>query len=427
MLVVAVSVLLALMLVAIPVAVALIMVAYTLGWGFSDFAFYQAIGAVLWSNSNNYTLLAIPLFILIGELLVRCGSASKAYSVMEAWLSWLPGGLIHANIGASVLFSATTGSSVATAATISTIALPEGRRLDYNEGIFCGAIAAGGTLGILIPPSISLIIYGVLTETSIPKLFAAGLVPGLLLAICFSAVTCLLVIVKPTLVGNKTRKYSWKERLLGMLHLTPMILLFVVMVGSIYTGIATPTEAAAAGLVATLIIAFSSRRFRLKQLVEALLSSFKTTGMIMLIVLASYCLNYVLSIIGISDRIEMLFSDLDVSPMTTLLIVALVYLLLGFFIETLSLMVLTLPMLAPIVFAQGFDKVWFGIVVILLIEMALITPPVGLNLYVVQSTRNRGSIIEVIYGAIPYIFAMLLMLILLIIFPSIALFLPGRM
>lgn len=427
MLAAAVSVLVALMLAAIPVAVALVMVAFTLGWAFSDFPFYAAIGDVLWSNSNNYTLLAIPLFILIGELLVRCGSAGRAYSIMEAWLSWLPGGLFHANIGASVLFSATTGSSVATAATISTIALPECRRLNYHEGLFCGAIAAGGTLGILIPPSISLIIYGILTETSIPRLFAAGLLPGLLLAIGFSLITISLVILKPGIAGNRRKTYSWGERWLGLLQLTPLILLFVVMVGSIYAGIATPTEAAAVGLLAALLIAFSSRGFGFRHLLDAILSSFRTTGMIMLIVLASYCLNYVLSIIGISGKIEALFLDLNMSPLATLMTVALVYLLLGFFIETLSLMVLTLPILAPIVFAQGFDKVWFGVIVILLIEMALITPPVGLNLFVVQSTRNRGSIIDVIYGAVPYIIAMALMLVLLIIFPGIALYLPGRM
>lgn len=425
MLISAVLVLLALMAATIPVAIVLIILAFSLGFFYSDFPFYLAAGEVLWSNSDNYTLIAIPLFILIGEILVRCGSASKAYSIMNAWLSWLPGGLVHANIGASVMFSATTGSSVATAATISTIALPEGRRLGYSEGLFCGAIAAGGTLGILLPPSISLIIYGVLTETSIPKLFAAGILPGLLLAGLFVLVTIACTVFKPSLSGSRA-KYTWKERLVGLVMLSPLVFLFVVVVGSIYTGVATPTEAAAVGVVAALVIALASRTFSLEKFSDALMSTLRTTAMIMLIVLASYFLNFVLSTLGINTQIEALFAGLNLTPMETLLIVFAVYIVLGLFIETLSLMVITLPVLAPIIFAQGFDKVWFGVVVIVLIEMALITPPVGLNLYVVQGARGRGSIVDVVMGAIPYVIAMVMLLGLLILYPQIALYLPGK-
>lgn len=425
MLTFAVTVLLSLMAATIPVAVVLVILAFALGYLYSDFPFYLAAGEVLWSNSDNYTLIAIPLFILIGEILVRCGSASKAYSIMNAWLSWLPGGLVHANIGASVMFSATTGSSVATAATISTIALPEGRRLGYSEGLFCGAIAAGGTLGILLPPSISLIIYGVLTETSIPKLFAAGILPGLLLAGLFTFVTIVCSVAKPSLSGARA-KYTWKERFVGLAMLSPLIFLFVVVVGSIYTGLATPTEAAAVGVVAALVIAIASRSFSIDKFGDALMSTLRTTAMIMLIVLASYFLNFVLSTLGINTQIEALFAGMNLTPMETLLIVFAVYVVLGLFIETLSLMVITLPVLAPLIFAQGFDKVWFGIVVIVLIEMALITPPVGLNLYVVQGARQRGSIMEVVIGAIPYVAAMAILLGLMIVYPQIALYLPSK-
>lgn len=426
MLILATALLLTLMAVSVPVAIVLIIVAFFLGIFFSSIPFYLAVGEILWSNSESYTFIAIPLFILIGEILVRCGSAQRAYSTMEAWLSWLPGGLTHANIGASVLFSATSGSSVATAATISTIALPEGRRLGYQEGIFCGAIAAGGTLGILIPPSISLIIYGIFTQTSIPKLFMAGLVPGLILASFFVIVTVFYSIMFPASSGVKP-KHSWKERLVGLMGLSPLVFLFVVVVGSIYSGIATPTEAAALGVITSLAIAFLTGSFRLKQLTDALISSLRTTAMIMLIVLASYILNFVLSTTGLSNQIESFFAGLLLSPVETLLIVFAAYLVLGFFIETLSLLVLTLPVLAPIVFAQGFDKVWFGVVVIILIEMALITPPVGLNLYVVQGVRQRGSILDVVVGAIPYLIAMVAMLILLVLFPEIALYLPEKL
>ena len=425
MLISAILLLLLMMAASIPVAIVLIILAFALATFFSDFPFYLAVGEVLWTNSDNYTLIAIPLFVLIGEILVRCGSAQRAYATMEAWLSWLPGGLIHANIGASVLFSATSGSSVATAATISTIALPEGRRLGYSEGIFCGAIAAGGTLGILIPPSISLIIYGIFTETSIPRLFVAGIIPGLLLAALFVFVTVVCSIFYPSIKGKKT-KHSWAERVRGLMFLLPLFLLFFVVVGSIYTGIATPTEAAAVGVVFALGIAFSGKEFSIAKFGDALMGSLRTTAMIMLIVLASYLLNFVLSTLGINNQIEDVFSGMQLSPLETLLIVFCVYVVLGFFIETLSLLVLTLPVLAPVVFAQGFDKVWFGVVVIVLIEMALITPPVGLNLYVVQGARQRGNIIEVVVGAIPYIIAMLILIFLLVLFPEIALYLPGK-
>lgn len=425
MLISAILLLLLMMAASIPVAIVLIILAFALATFFSDFPFYLAVGEVLWTNSDNYTLIAIPLFVLIGEILVRCGSAQRAYATMEAWLSWLPGGLIHANIGASVLFSATSGSSVATAATISTIALPEGRRLGYSEGIFCGAIAAGGTLGILIPPSISLIIYGIFTETSIPRLFVAGIIPGLLLAALFVFVTVVCSIFYTSIKGKKT-KHSWAERVRGLMFLLPLFLLFFVVVGSIYTGIATPTEAAAVGVVFALGIAFSGKEFSIAKFGDALMGSLRTTAMIMLIVLASYLLNFVLSTLGINNQIEDIFSGMQLSPLETLLIVFCVYVVLGFFIETLSLLVLTLPVLAPVVFAQGFDKVWFGVVVIVLIEMALITPPVGLNLYVVQGARQRGNIIEVVVGAIPYIIAMLILIFLLVLFPEIALYLPGK-
>lgn len=425
MLISAILLLLLMMAASIPVAIVLIILAFALATFFSDFPFYLAVGEVLWTNSDNYTLIAIPLFVLIGEILVRCGSAQRAYATMEAWLSWLPGGLIHANIGASVLFSATSGSSVATAATISTIALPEGRRLGYSEGIFCGAIAAGGTLGILIPPSISLIIYGIFTETSIPRLFVAGIIPGLLLAALFVCVTVVCSIFYPSIKGKKT-KHSWAERVRGLMFLLPLFLLFFVVVGSIYTGIATPTEAAAVGVVFALGIAFSGKEFSIAKFGDALMGSLRTTAMIMLIVLASYLLNFVLSTLGINNQIEDVFSGMQLSPLETLLIVFCVYVVLGFFIETLSLLVLTLPVLAPVIFAQGFDKVWFGVVVIVLIEMALITPPVGLNLYVVQGARQRGNIIEVVVGAIPYIIAMLILIFLLVLFPEIALYLPGK-
>ena len=424
MLSVTIAILLVLLVLSVPVAAALVVLGLSLDGLFASFPLYRAMGEVLWSGSRDFILIAIPFFILLGEILVRAGVAENTYKTLDNWLSRLPGGLIHANIGTAALFSATSGSSVATAATVGTVALPQARKLGYDERIFAGSIAAGGTLGIMIPPSINLIIYGFLTETSIPRLFAAGLVPGLLLALLFMAAVVAIALVRPKLAGPPSHHVDWATRWRTLVHLLPVLLLFVVIIGSIYAGIATPTEAAALGVIAALALAAWNRRLNLDMLRKAVEGTVRTTAMIMLIILAANFLNFVLASVGLARELTEFLSNLGLSGLGTLLVLVVVYLVLGFFVETLSLMVITIPIVAPIVFQLGYDPVWFGVLLILLIEMALITPPIGLNLYVVQGVRGGGSLNDVMMGAIPFVVIMLAMAGLLIALPDLALWLP---
>ncbi|MDF3919611.1 TRAP transporter large permease [Salinicola salarius] len=417
---------LVLLLAGIPVAVTLFLLAFGVDQFFSFFPLTKALGQNLWSAADSFLLIAIPLFVLMGEIIVRAGIAEKAYRAMDHWLSWLPGGLIHANITTAALFSATSGSSVATAATISTVALPQGDKLNYDPRLFCGSIAAGGTLGILIPPSINLIVYGFLTETSIPKLFMAGLVPGLGLSLLFMAVALVMCWWKPSL-GGPRNVASWDARLRSLAFLAPLLILFIVIVGSIYLGWATPTEAAAVGVIVSLGLAAANRRLDRRMLVAALDGTVKTTSMLLFIILAASFLNFALTSSGLVQKLTTLLNTYDLSPYGLLLAVIALFIVLGFFIETLSLMVITIPIVTPLIAAAGFDKVWFGIVMILFVEMALITPPVGLNLYIVQAARRGKPFSDVIVGTLPFIGAMLLMAALLVAFPSIALWLPDSL
>ncbi|WP_449220429.1 TRAP transporter large permease [Tistrella mobilis] len=426
MLGIALVVLLVLLLLSVPIAATLVGLGLFLDQTFSFFPLYKAMGEVFWSASNSFLLIAVPLFVLLGEILVRAGIAGRTYAALDKWLSWMPGGLLHANIGTATLFSATSGSSVATAATVGSVAMPQARALGYDDRLFAGSIAAGGTLGIMIPPSINLIVYGFLTETSIPRLFLAGLVPGLLLAALFMATAAITCTLRPEL-GGPRRPARWAERLRALPDLLPVLGLFAVIVGSIYAGWATPTEAAALGVVAALALSIANRTFNLRMLKEAVESAVKTTAMIMLIIISAYFLNFVLAGAGVTRQLAALIDGLGFGAYGMLACIILLYIILGFFIETLSLMVITIPIVAPVVIALGFDPIWFGVLLILMIEMALITPPVGLNLYVVQGVGGGISLNRVMTGALPFVAAMLVMALLLVLFPDIALYLPGAM
>ncbi len=413
--------LLTLLVLSVPVAAALIILGLSIGTIFSDFPLYRAMGEISWSASTDFLLLSIPLFVMLGEILLRAGIAEKMYNALNRWLSWLPGGLLQANIGTSALFAATSGSSVATAATITTVALPQGRRYNYSEKLFTGSIAAGGTLGILIPPSINLIVYGFLTNTSIPRLFLAGIVPGILLALLFMLCLAIACIVNPQLSGGK-QVVTWPERIESLKDLIPVLIIFVVVIGSIYAGLATPTESAALGVIASLGLAFRYKAVSIAFFKQVFEGTIRTSSMIMLILISANFLNFILDAIGLAEMLNDFVMNLGASPFKTLLVVIALYVVLGFFVETLSLMVITVPIVAPILINLGYDPIWFGILLILLIEMALITPPVGLNLYVVQGVRQRGSIVDVMVGAIPFVLMIAVMIVLLIIFPDIALY-----
>jgi tripartite ATP-independent transporter DctM subunit len=416
--------LLVLMALAIPVAATLGLLGLVLEGAYAQLPLIRAMGEVSWSASNEFLLVSVPLFILLGEILLRAGFAERMYGSLIQWVSWLPGGLMHSNVATCGIFAATSGSSVATAATVGTVALPQARRYGYNERVFLGTLAAGGTLGILIPPSINMIIYAVLTNTSVPKLYLAGIVPGMLLMLLFMAIVVLLCVARPAW-GGKRVTATWPERLRGLAHLVPPAGIFLVVVGSIYVGIATPTEAASLGVLASLALAWWNGRLSRAMLRDAIEGTMKTTAMVMLIILAAYFLNFVMSGIGLTTALTGFIEGLGLPPPWMLLAVVVFYVALGCFMETLSMMITTIPIIAPIMFKLGYDPVWFGIVVILLIETALVTPPVGLNLFVVQNLRRTGSMNDVIVGTLPFIGALFAMLALLAAFPGLATWLPA--
>jgi TRAP-type C4-dicarboxylate transport system permease large subunit len=390
-----------LLVLSIPVGAALFLLGLGLDFFFSPLPLIRGLGQMVYSSSDSFLLIAIPLFVLLGEILVRAGIAERTYSTLDAWFSWLPGGLVHANIGTATMFSATSGSSVATAATVATVAMPQAEKQGYDQRLFAGAIAAGGTLGILLPPSINLIIYGFLTQTSVPQLFMAGILPGLLMALGFMIITAIICKIRPDL-GGPSRSFTWRQRLEGLPHLIPVFMVFAIIIVSIYRGWATPTEAAAVR--------------------AALLGTIRTTALVMFVIVGAYFLNYALGATGLGRQLNTFLNELGLGPYGMLLVIILMYIVLGFFIETLALMIATIPIVVPIVAGLGFDKVWFGILLIVLIEMALITPPVGLNLYVVQGARKGGRLGEVMMGVIPYVLVMLAMVALLVAVPGIALF-----
>ena len=424
MLITTILVLVILLALSIPVAATLAILGMTLNGAYSFMPLHRGIGEIAWGTTTEFLLVAIPLFILLGELLLRTGIAERMYRSMSYWLNWLPGGLMHSNVGASALFAATSGSSVATAATIGTLAEPQIREQGYNERLFLGTLASGGTLGILIPPSINIIIYGALTDTSIPKLYLAGIVPGIVLAGLFMLTVFIACMARPSW-GGKAESVSWEQRIRGLPGLLPPLFIFGVVIGSIYLGWATPTESAALGVIAALVLAAVNRRLKWAMLRDAFEGAMRTTAMVMLIIIAAYFLNFVLAGIGLTTQLTEFIAGLGLSAFATLMIVILFYVILGFFMETLTLMITTIPIIAPIVIAQGYDPVWFGILLMILIETALVTPPIGLNLYVVQGIRKGGPINDVIIGSIPFVIAMFVMIALLVAFPNIALFVPA--
>ncbi len=386
-----------------------------------------SFGDTLWGTLNDFILTAIPLFILLGELLLRSGITERMYSALSVWLDRLPGGLLHTNIGASSVFAAMSGSSVATAATIGTVALPAFAERGYSERLALGTLAAGATLGILIPPSINMIIYGAITNTSIGKLFIAGILPGLALAGAFMLTIMAFALMRPGVVGKASERASLRDRLASLVDLLPPAFVFAIVIGSIYSGWATPTEAAALGVIAALGLAAWNRKLTFRMLHECFLSMARTTAMIMLIIVAAFFLNYVVGILGIPTTLTRWVADLGLTPFGLILALVVFYLVLGCFLETLSMMIATVPIVVPMVVQFGFDPVWFGIFLVVMMEISLITPPIGMNLYVVQGVRGRGSITDVMIGSLPFLAIMLLFVLLIILWPGLVLWLPDAM
>jgi len=419
----ALAILIALLALAVPVAAGLGFVGLALSEIYSKLPLTLALGELAWATSNNFLLVAIPFFVLLGEILLRSGMAERMYNALVLWVPWLPGGLMHSNIAACAMFAATSGSSVATAATIGTVAMGEIKKHGYSERLFLGTIAAGGTLGILIPPSINMIVYGALTDSSIPKLYLAGIIPGLLLASLFSVTVLIVCLVRPSYGGKRIRA-DWSARIRALPDLVPPLVIFLAVIGSIYAGLATATESAALGVIAALGVAAWHRQLTLRMLLHAFEGTMRTTAMIMAILIAAYFLNFVISSIGLTAQVNRVVTGLGLSATELLLAVIVFYLVLGCFMETLSMMVATVPIIAPIMVKAGYDPIWFGVLVVILLETAMITPPVGINLYVVQGLRTRGRIDDVIIGSAPFVVTMLVMIAILSYWPELALWLP---
>lgn len=420
------GIMLVLMLIGLPIAA--VMVAMGVAGGMMAFGWplIASMGPVAWGTLNASILTAIPLFILLGELLLRSGIADRMYGALSLWFGRLPGGLLHTNIGCCALFSATSGSSVATAATIGTVALPALNERNYPKSQSLGSLAAGGTLGILIPPSVNLLIYGSLADTSIGQLFIAGVIPGILLTLCFMAWIAISNWNNDAIKLEEPAKFSEKMR--GLRHLIAPLTIFVIVMGSIYLGIATPTESAALGVVAALGFVIGSGQLSIELLHRCFVQTARTTGMVLLIITAAFMLNVTLALTGVAQAMTAWVAGMGLSAVGLLLVLILFYLVLGMFMDVLSMQVLTIPIALPIIIQAGIDPVWFGIFVVLMCELGLITPPVGMNLYVVHGVRQDGGpFSEIVRGAIPYVIIMILFTLLLIAIPGLALWLPQTM
>jgi C4-dicarboxylate transporter, DctM subunit len=398
---------------------------------FGDRTVWDIFGYVPWNGTTSFTLVALPLFILMGEVLLRSGVTEGMYQTLAKWLNWLPGGLLHSNIAACAMFACISGSSAATAATIGGVSLPYLKKEGYSDRVAAGSLVAGGTLGILIPPSILFIIYGVLVEESIGKLYLAGFVPGFLMTGMFMALIVFLALRNKS-VAPKGVVATWTERFVGLVALLPIMFLMAVVLGTIYTGFATATEAAAFGVVGAFLIALLNRRVSASMLREVFLASAGTTAMILFILIGAFVLQFILAFLGLPAMVSNWVISLDLTQMQVVLMICALYIVLGTFMEELSMVVTTIPIFLPMLKQLQIDLVWFGVIVVMLVQIAIISPPVGMNLFILQSLRRqialpgeKPSISDVFIGVIPFFLVAVLTLALIIIFPQIALWLPN--
>lgn len=386
----------------------------------------KVLSSIAWNAADSWALVALPLFIYMGELLLRTRLSEKMFDGLAPWLGRLPGGLLHVNVAASTLFAAISGSSAATAATIGKINIPELRKRGYDERLVVGSLAGAGTLGFLIPPSLVMIIYGVLADVSIGRLFIAGIIPGLLLALGFMGYLAVVGYVRPELAPRSQERHTLAERLAGLLDLLPVTLLILAVLGSIYTGMATPTESAAIGVVGALVLALAYRTLTWASFVEATLGAVRTTSMIGLIVAGASVLTTAMGYVGIPRAVAEMIAAMHLSPYALVVVLALFYIVLGFFLDGISMIVVTLPIVLPLIKAAGFSPLWFGIFLVLMVEAAQITPPVGFNLFVIQGISGR-PISFVARAALPFFLILMALAALITLWPEIALYLPGRM
>ena len=408
-----------------PIAIALGLVAIGGILVRNGWALLPTFGDILWNNGNSFTLVAIPMFILMGEIILQTGLSKRFYRGLSLLLGRVSGGLAHANIVGCAMFSAISGSSVATGITMGQVALPELRSRNYDLRLATGSLAAGGTLGIMIPPSVPLIIYAVTVQASIIDLFMAGVVPGLLLTALFMIWTKITIIRHPEWVP-KTRHEtrSWNEIGKAWVDCLPFGALIVLTIGSLYLGIVTPTEAGGFGALAAIIISMLFRELNFKRFVSALVATAITTSVVYYIIVSGALLAFGIVDAGIARGVSNMVVEFQLSPFQFFLILCLVYLVLGMLIEGVSMMLLTIPVLYPSIVALGFDPIWFGVILVLFIEIGALTPPMGLNLFAISSVAEDINLKIVIQGAFPYLMMMFVCMALLYLFPQIALWLP---
>ena len=386
------------------------------------------VGSIAWSNASSFSFIAVPLFVFMSGILLHSGIGKGLYTAVARWVSFLPGGLAVASVFSCAIFAAISGSSVATAATIGMIAIPEMQRRGYARPLIFGSLAAGGTLGILIPPSIPMIIYGVMTETSIGHLYMAGMVPGVVLAVAFAAFVIGYATLWPETAPRVSEdRGTFLDKLRSLYEVAPVAILIVVVLGSMYVGIVTPTEAAALGSFVSLLLAAALRTLTWRALREAFHATVRTTSMVMLIIVFASMFSHVIALIGAPRALFDLVVGLGLPRWAFFAAVFAFLLVIAYALEELSVMIIILPILFPLVTGLGFDPVWFGIVMVVWLEIGLITPPVGLNLFVIQNLMRGVTASEVTRGTTPYVILMILLVVLLFLFPELALWLPRHM
>ncbi len=381
---------------------------------------------ILWNNTHSSTMLSLPLFIFMGEILFRSKISENLFKGLSPWMSFLPGRLIHVNIVASSLFAAVSGSSAATTATVGKITLPELLRRKYDRSLSLGSLAGAGTLGFLIPPSMVMLVYGIVAEVSIGKLFIAGILPGILLALGFSSYTIVRSLMNPSLAPKGDESYSWSDRIKTLPLLLPVLMLIVIVLGSIYTGFATPTEAASVGVAGAFFFAALTRSLNWSVFWESVLGSVKTSSMIMLIVVGASYLSVAVGYLGIPGELTKFVGSLELSQYELIIIMSIMYIILGFMLDGFSMIVMSLPLALPLIISAGFDPLWFGIYLVIMIEVAQITPPVGFNLFVINGLV-KDDVFKIAIYAFPSFLIILAIVALITIYPDIVLWLPNMM
>ncbi len=380
-------------------------------------------GTTVYETTVTYDLSIVPLFVLMGSVASRSGLSSELYRAFNAWFGAFRGGLALATIGACGAFAAICGSSVATAATMSQVALPEMEKYDYADSLATGSVAAGGIIGILIPPSVVLVLYGILTETSIGDLFIAGMAPGLLTVAGFMLVISIVTRIWPNM-GPAGEKKTFAEKISALGQTWAILLLFILVIGGIYFGVFTPTEAAGVGAVGAFGISALRRRLTFANSYAALLETVQTTAMIFSVLIGALTLNNLMVFSGIAAALSNYVGGLDMSPMLVMAIILLIYLVLGCFLDALAMILLTVPIFFPIVINLGFDPVWFGVIVVMVVELGLITPPIGMNVFVIKGMAPQVKLSAIYVGVLPFVAAQLLLIVAVFLLPEIALWLP---